>query len=171
MFFLLLDPFFFSNPITFFFLFILNNLKLHRSATWSCRNHFWTLIITEQHTKKFLGVWESVFVVFGDLFFEFWAPCILRGCNFLISNSFLTIVSVSDGQGFQFCLDNRNNRALPLDPACPENLSVWSPAGLSYVHGKTTKKQDFGRFIPDQFTKITPLLLDIVSLLVPVQLL
>jgi hypothetical protein len=40
-------------------------------------------------------------------------------------------------------LDTRNNRALPLDPACPEHLSVWSPAGLSYVHGKTTKKTRF----------------------------
>jgi len=74
------------------------------------------------------------------------------GCNFLISNPFLMIVSVSDDQEgrFQFCLDTRNNRALPLDPACPEHLSVWSSAGLPYVHGKNAKKQDFWRFIPDQ---------------------
>jgi hypothetical protein len=28
---------------------------------------------------------------------------------------------------FKFCLDTRNNRTLPLDPACPEHLSLWSP--------------------------------------------
>jgi hypothetical protein len=33
-------------------------------------------------------------------------------------------------EGFKFYLDIRNNRALPLDQACPERLSVWSLAGL-----------------------------------------
>jgi hypothetical protein len=33
-------------------------------------------------------------------------------------------------EGFNFCLDTKNNGALPLDMACPERLSVWSPAGL-----------------------------------------
>jgi len=32
--------------------------------------------------------------------------------------------------GLKFCLDTENNRALPLDLACPECLSVWSPANL-----------------------------------------
>ncbi len=31
---------------------------------------------------------------------------------------------------FKFCLDTRNIRALPLDPACPERWSVRSPAAL-----------------------------------------
>jgi hypothetical protein len=31
---------------------------------------------------------------------------------------------------FKFCLDTRNNGALPLDPACPERLSARSPAVL-----------------------------------------
>jgi hypothetical protein len=35
-------------------------------------------------------------------------------------------------EGFKFCLDAINNRALPLDLACPEHLSVWSPASLPY---------------------------------------
>jgi hypothetical protein len=35
-------------------------------------------------------------------------------------------------EGFKFCLDTRNNRAFPLDPACPEHLNVRSLAGLPY---------------------------------------
>jgi hypothetical protein len=31
---------------------------------------------------------------------------------------------------FEFCSDTKNNGTLPLDPACPEHLNVWSPAGL-----------------------------------------
>jgi hypothetical protein len=26
--------------------------------------------------------------------------------------------------GFKFCLDTKNNRALPLDPACPDFLKL-----------------------------------------------
>jgi len=33
-------------------------------------------------------------------------------------------------EGFKFCLDTRNNRALPLDQAYSEHLSVRSLAGL-----------------------------------------
>jgi len=33
-------------------------------------------------------------------------------------------------QGFKFCLDTKNNKALPLDLACPERLNVHSPAIL-----------------------------------------
>ncbi len=67
-------------------------------------------------------------------FFEFLTPFTLGGHNFLISNLFSMIVSVSNVPrgGFKFCLDTRNNGALPLDPACPECLSVWSPVGLPY---------------------------------------
>jgi hypothetical protein len=35
-------------------------------------------------------------------------------------------------EGFKFNFDTRNNGALPLDPACPECLSVRSPADLPY---------------------------------------
>jgi hypothetical protein len=35
-------------------------------------------------------------------------------------------------EGFKFCLDTRTSEALPLDPACPECLSVRSLAGLPY---------------------------------------
>jgi hypothetical protein len=31
---------------------------------------------------------------------------------------------------FKLCLDTKNNKALPLDPACPERLSVRSSAIL-----------------------------------------
>jgi len=33
-------------------------------------------------------------------------------------------------EGFQFYLDTKNNIALPLDPAYPKHLSVWSLVGL-----------------------------------------
>jgi hypothetical protein len=43
-------------------------------------------------------------------------------------------------EGFKFCLDTKNNRALPLDPASPEHLSVRSPAGLPYVLSTNSRK-------------------------------
>jgi hypothetical protein len=42
--------------------------------------------------------------------------------------------SVRKEEAFKFCLDSRNKGALPLDPACPEGLSVRSPAILPYYH-------------------------------------
>jgi len=46
---------------------------------------------------------------------------------------------------FKFCLDTKNNRALPLDLACPERLSVQSLVDLPYpLHGRFLKKnQDY----------------------------
>jgi len=44
------------------------------------------------------------------------------------------IVSVLE-EGFKFCLDTRNNGALPLDPACLERLNVRSLANLPYCSG------------------------------------
>jgi hypothetical protein len=41
---------------------------------------------------------------------------------------------------FKFCFDTKNNRALPLDSACPEHLSVWSPANLPYVLSTNSRK-------------------------------
>jgi hypothetical protein len=37
----------------------LNDLKCYRGVTFSSTNHLGTLITTEQHTKNFLGDWES----------------------------------------------------------------------------------------------------------------
>ncbi len=59
---------------------------------------------------------------------------ILWGHNFLISNLFSTIVNVSNvlrGE-VQVLFGHQNNRALPLDPACLERLTVRSQAGLPY---------------------------------------
>jgi hypothetical protein len=43
-------------------------------------------------------------------------------------------------EGFKFCLDTRNNRALTLDLACPKRLSVQSSIDLQvsafYFTGK-----------------------------------
>jgi hypothetical protein len=33
-------------------------------------------------------------------------------------------------EGFNFCLDTKNNKALPLDPAYPKHLNVQSPTNL-----------------------------------------
>jgi hypothetical protein len=113
------------------------------SATWSSKSHVWTQITAEQHTSNCLGVQELVFVVFDGLFFfEFLTPFTLRGCNFFISNLFLTIIFVSDvpRAGVQVCLDNKNNRALPLDPGCPEHLSVQRLTNLPYVCGNQRVK-------------------------------
>ncbi len=71
--------------------------------------------------------------MFGGLFFfEFLIPLYFGGCNFLISNSFSIIVSVSNAQeeGFKFCSDTRNNKDLPLDPTCLECLIVQSLVNL-----------------------------------------
>jgi hypothetical protein len=67
-------------------------------------------------------------------FFEFLTPFILGGLNFLISNLFSTIVNVSNvlRGGVQVWFGHQNNRALLLDPACLERLSVRSQAGLPY---------------------------------------
>jgi hypothetical protein len=75
----------------------------------------------------FLSVQEPAFVVFSDLFFkEFLTPFTLGGCNFLISNPFSTIVCVQmcQEEGFKFCLNTRNNGALPLDPAYPSTMII-----------------------------------------------
>jgi hypothetical protein len=44
---------------------------------------------------------------------------------------------------FKFCLDTRNNEALPLDPACPEHLSVRSPTGLHYGWLQIVQRHNF----------------------------
>jgi hypothetical protein len=83
--------------------------------------HRGILIAIEQHTRNFLGVQELAFAVFGG-----YDTFTLQGHNFLASNLFLTIVRVSNAsrEGFKFCLETRNNGALPLDLTCPEHLSV-----------------------------------------------
>jgi hypothetical protein len=64
------------------------------------------------------------------VFFEFLTPFTLGVCNFLISNPLSTIASVSAAPsgGVQVLVYTRSKGALPLDLACPELLSVWSPA-------------------------------------------
>jgi hypothetical protein len=49
--------------------FILSDLKCHVSVTSSSINHLSTLIVTKQHIRNFVGVWELVFVAFGGFFF------------------------------------------------------------------------------------------------------
>jgi hypothetical protein len=83
---------------------------------------FWTLRATRQHTRNFLGVQESAFVMFDGLFF--WVLDKLYFCNFLV---FLihfrpTIVSVWDVSrgGLQVLLGHQKQWNLPL------GFSLWS---------------------------------------------
>jgi hypothetical protein len=46
--------------------------------------------------KEFFGCLKTGFILFSDLFFLVLDPFYFEGRNFLISNPFLTIVSVSD---------------------------------------------------------------------------
>jgi hypothetical protein len=61
-------------------------------------------------------------------FFEFLTPSTLRGHNFFNFIPFLKIFNAPDalirGEGLRFCLDTKNNGALPLDLAHLECLSV-----------------------------------------------
>jgi hypothetical protein len=61
------------------------------------------------------------------VFLEFLTPFSLGGCNFLISNPFLTIAKVSDAPRVQVLFWHQKH---PLDLACPERLSVQSLADL-----------------------------------------
>jgi len=49
-------------------LFILNNEKCYRSATWNSTNHFWTLMKQSNIQRKNLDIWRSTFVMFSGLF-------------------------------------------------------------------------------------------------------
>jgi hypothetical protein len=82
---LFFGPLLFPNLVTFLFLFILNNLKCYRSATYNSINHLWTLITRKQNIRNFVNVWEPAFVAFGGFFFEFLTPSTLKGHNFFNS--------------------------------------------------------------------------------------
>ncbi len=115
--------------------FILNDLKWYRSTTFSCTNHLWTLIAIEQHTRNF---WcsRNGFAMFCGLSFWVLDPSTLGGSltfSFPINFWWFWVHQKHQEEGFKFCLDTKNNKALPLDPACPECLSVCSLAVLSYL--------------------------------------
>jgi len=66
------------------------------------------------------------------------------GFNFFISNLFSTSVNLSDVPkgGVQVFFRHQKQQSLPLDPACRERLSVWSPADLpSYLLAKYKPKK------------------------------
>jgi hypothetical protein len=52
--------------------------------------------------------------------------------SFLICFQQLLVCRMCEEEGFKFCLDTRNNRALPLDLACPDSFKclVTSPSTL-----------------------------------------
>jgi len=114
--FLLFGPLLLLNLITFLLLIHFNNLKCYRSTTWSSTNHIGTLIAIEQRTRIFLSVQEPAFVVFNGLSFWVLDPFCFEGGNFLISNLFLMIVSVSDAPrgGDQVLFGHQKQHSPPL---------------------------------------------------------
>jgi hypothetical protein len=103
------------------FIDLFSNIKCYRRATWNFTNKLQTLITTKQHTKNFLGVQEPALVVFSVCFFEFLTPFTLWGRNFVITNLFSTIVSVSDvprGE-VQVLFGHQNQWSPPLKSGLP----------------------------------------------------
>jgi len=137
-FFLLFGPLLFSNLIIFLFLIHFKRFKMlqeHNLQYYKSSCYFNSNRATYKEFSGCSGIsFGSVFWVLDPFYFG-------GGWNFLSSIPFLTIVSVSNVArgGFKFCLDIGNNRTLPLDPACPECLSVRSLADLLYMFGYTMK--------------------------------
>ncbi len=73
-----------------------------------------------------MGVWEQAFVAFGGLFFEFLTPLFWTAITFSILFHFWQFLMhyICQKEWFNFCLDTKNNWALPLDLVCFEHLSV-----------------------------------------------
>jgi hypothetical protein len=93
---------------------------------------FWTLRATRQHTRNFLGVQESAFVMFDGLFC--WVLDKLYFCNFLVFfNPFPTIVSVWDVSrgGLQVLWGHQKQWNLPL------GFSLWSKLKCPVTNSST----------------------------------
>jgi hypothetical protein len=83
------------------------------SVTSHSTNHLSTLIITKQHTRNFLGVWEPASIALGSLFF--YPLHFGGGHNFFNSISFFKIFSASNAPigEVQVFFDTKNNKTLP----------------------------------------------------------
>jgi hypothetical protein len=125
------------KPHNLFIFYFLNNLKCYRSTTWSSTNHLVILISTEQHTSKFLGVYELTFVCSMICFFEFWPPLIWGAVtfSFVICFQWLLLCQMCQEEEFTFCLDTKNKRAFPLDSTCPEQLIIQSLYHNTFSNG------------------------------------
>ncbi len=114
-FFILTLPF---KPHNFFyFLFILNNLKCYRSATWSSTNHLWTLITTEPYIlETFVGCSGIGLCSFWWCFLKFLTHSTLGGCNYFNSIPFLTIFNVPNApiKGVQIFFGHQKQQSPPL---------------------------------------------------------
>ncbi len=83
-------------------------------------NHLWTRIAIEQYITNFEYLKTSLCNVLDPLYF---ADVTL---SFLICFWQLLMCEMLQEERFKFCLAIENNGALPLDPARPDRLSVWS---------------------------------------------
>ncbi len=130
--------FFFSfwTPFTFKFhnFLIFYSFKCYRNTTWSSTNHLRLLIATKQHIRNFLGVHGSTFVVLGGLFFFGVLDLVtFGGCNFLIFNLFLTIVSMLDvpRRGVQVLFGHHKQWSSPLGSGLSWVLTCSTITGWS----------------------------------------
>jgi hypothetical protein len=140
-FFLFFGPLLFSNLITFFFLFLLNDLKCYKSATWNSTNH----LELQLHSKR--ATYKDFFRCLGTDFGSVWwffcvvlTPFTLGACNFLISNPFWMIVIVADALqgGIQVLFGHLKHQSPPLGSGLAWVLKCcvtrWSTLILTWVH-------------------------------------
>ncbi len=102
-----------------------HRLKLHKSSLNSNTNR--------TAYKEFFGCSiTSLCSVWWFVFLSCWPPLLWGAItfSFLIHFRQMLVCQMRQEEGLKFCLDTKNNGALPLDPACPKCLSAWSPAGL-----------------------------------------
>jgi hypothetical protein len=135
-FFLLFGLLLLSNCITFLFLIHFKRFKLLRE----CHLKFYKSSLNSNSSratyKEFFGCSKTGLcsVRWNFVFLSSWPPLLWGAVtfSFLIFFTRVLVYQMCQEEGFKFCLNTRNNRTHPLDPACPNHLSVWSPAGLPY---------------------------------------
>ncbi len=123
-----------------YFLFILNDLKCYRSATWSSKNHLWTLIVIKNIYKEFFrcSVTDLCNECLVVCFFEFLTPFTLGAITFSILIHFwqLSVCQMQQEEGFKFWFRRQKQWSAPLGSGLPWVLkySVTSRSTLNIKH-------------------------------------
>jgi hypothetical protein len=122
LFFILFGPLLFSNLIIFLFCIHIKRLKV----LYECHLKFYKLSLNSNSNRatyeEFFGCLKTSLCSLQWFFlFEFWTPFSLGGYNFLISNPFLTIASVSDAsrEGVQVLFWHQKHTSPPLGSGLP----------------------------------------------------
>ncbi len=116
-----MNPSYFQTSWLSLFFIHLNFFKCYRNITPRFINHLWTRIAIEQYITHFEYLKTSLCNnVLDPLYFA------NVTFSFLICFWQLLMCEMLQEERFKFCLAIENNGALPLDPARPDRLSVWS---------------------------------------------